>query len=81
MKEAIQQPGGEVSIVIYDAPLPPRYLRFSKKFIRTLFVTAPLAFVFLLGGLFLWGLGSRVQTAPVPRMPEVLTETSSEMEG
>lgn len=79
MKEAIQQPGGEVSIVIYDAPLPPRYFRFSKKFIRTLFVTAPLVFVFLLGALFVWGLGSRVQTAPVPKIPEVLTEKDSEV--
>ncbi len=79
MKEAIQQAGGEVSVVIYDAPLPPRYFRFSKKFIRTLFVTVPLVFLFLLGGLFLWGLGTRIQTAPVPTMPDVLTEKDSEM--
>ncbi len=79
MKEAIQQAGGEVSIVIYDAPLPPRYFRFSKKFIRTLFVTVPLVFLFLLGGLFLWGLGTRVQTAPVPTMPDVLSEHDSEV--
>lgn len=79
MKEAIQQAGGEVSVVIYDAPLPPRYFRFSKKFIKTLFVTVPLVFLFLLGGLFLWGLGSRVQKAPVPSMPDVLTEKDSEM--
>ncbi len=79
MKEAIQQPGSEVSIVIYDAPLPPRYFRFSKKFVRTLFVTVPVTFLFLLGGLFLWGLGSRVQKAPVPTMPDVLTEADSEL--
>lgn len=79
MKEAIQQPGGEVSVVIYDAPLPPRYFRFSKKFIRTLFITFPVVFVFLLSGLFLWGLGSRVQKAPVPTMPDVLTEQDSEL--
>ena len=81
MKEAIQQPGGEVSVVIYDAPLPPRYFRFSKKFIRTLFVTVPVVFVFLLSGLFLWGLGTRVQKAPVPTMPTVLTEQDSELNG
>lgn len=79
MKEAIQQAGGEVSIVIYDAPLPPRYFRFSKKFIRTLFVTAPLVFMLLLAVLFVWGLGSRVQKAPVPKIPEVLTEKDSEV--
>jgi hypothetical protein len=79
MKEAIQEQGGEVSIVIYDAPLPPRYFRFSKKFIRTLFVTIPVTFLFLLGSLFLWGLGSRVQKAPVPTMPVVLTEADSEV--
>jgi hypothetical protein len=79
MKEAIQQAGGEVSVVIYDAPLPPRYFRFSKKFIRTLFVTVPLVFLFLLGGLFLWGLGTRVQKAPIPKMPDVLSEKDSEV--
>jgi hypothetical protein len=79
MKEAIQQAGGEVSIVIYDAPLPPRYFRFSKKFIKTLFVTVPIVFLILLGGLFLWGLGTRVRSAPVPHMPEVLTEKDSEL--
>lgn len=81
MKEAIQQLRGEVSVVIYDAPLPPRYFRFSKKFIRTLFVTVPIVFVFLLGALFLWGLGTRVQKAPVPTIPDVLTEQDSELIG
>ena len=79
MKEAIQQAGGEISVVIYDAPLPPRYFRFSKKFIRTLFVTTPLVFLFLLGALFLWGLGTRVQKSPVPQMPDVLTAKDSEV--
>lgn len=79
MKEAIQQSGGEVSVVIYDAPLPPKYFKFSKKFIRTLFVTVPVVFVLLLGSLFLWGLGTRVQTAPVPQMPDVLSEQDSEL--
>lgn len=79
MKEAIQQSGGEVSVVIYDAPLPPKYFKFSKKFIRTLFVTVPVVFVLLLGSLFLWGLGSRVQKAPVPTMPDVLSERDSEL--
>ncbi|MFL5784242.1 MAG: hypothetical protein ACJ76H_06530 [Bacteriovoracaceae bacterium] len=81
MKEAIQQPGGEVSIVIYDAPLPPRYFRFSKKFIRTLFVTAPLALLILFSALFFWGLGTRVQKAPVPQIPSVITEKDSEVLG
>lgn len=79
MKEAIQKSGGEVSIVVYDAPLPPRYFRFSKRFIRSLFVTTPLIFLFLLGGLFLWGLGTRVKSSPVPKMPEVLSEKDSEL--
>jgi hypothetical protein len=79
MNEDIQHAGGEVSVVIYDAPLPPRYFRFSKKFIRTLFVTVPVAIVIVMSALFLWGLGTRVQKAPVPEMPEVLTEKDSEV--
>lgn len=79
MKEAIQQSRGEVSVVIYDAPLPPRYFRVSKKFIRVLFVTVPIVLALLLGGLFLWGLGTRAQKAPVPQIPDVLSERDSEL--
>lgn len=69
MKESIQRPGGEVAIVIYDAPLPPKYFRLSKKFLRTLFVVVPVVLTLVVGGFFLWGLWSRVQDAPAPSFP------------
>jgi hypothetical protein len=59
MKENIQQSGQEVAIVIYDAPLPPKYFRFSKRFIRSLFTIAPITLVIIFFSVFLWGLGSR----------------------
>jgi len=74
MNEPLQQAGSEVSIVIYDAPLPPRYFRFSKKFLRTLFVVVPVSLTLLLTSLFLWGLASRIQQTPVPTLPTVITE-------
>jgi hypothetical protein len=74
MKESIQESGREVSIVIYDAPLPPKYFRFTKKFIRTLFVVAPLVFILLSGSLILWGLGTKVSQAPRPSLPKAMTE-------
>lgn len=77
MKEFIQKHGDEVSIVIYDAPLPPRYFRLTKRFIKTLFVVVPILFVSSLFLLFTWGLGSRLKETPKPTLPTVITETDS----
>ena len=79
MKDSIQQPGSEVAIVIYDAPLPPRYFRFTKKFIRIFFVVVPVFFVLLLGGFFLWGLGPRITATPGPKLPEVVSQSDSRL--
>jgi len=73
MKEPIQQSGSEVSIVIYDSPLPPRYLRFSKKFLRTLFTVVPISIGLIFLSLLFIGLGSRIKATPSPTLPSVLT--------
>ena len=73
MKEPIQQSGHEVSIVIYDAPLPPRYLKFSKKFIRTLFIVAPVTIGLIFLSLLFFGLGTRLKDTPAPSMPTVIS--------
>ncbi len=73
MKEPIQQSGSEVSIVIYDSPLPPRYLRFSKKFLRTLFTVVPISIGLIFLSLLFVGLGSRIKSTPAPTLPSVLT--------
>ncbi len=77
MEEAIQTKGQEVSIIIYDAPLPPKYFRFSKKFIRSVFVGVPLLLGTLLGAAFIWGLGQRLERAPAPTMPVSLPTTTT----
>lgn len=64
MKEYIQKNGDEVSIVIYDAPLPPKYFRLTKRFIKTLFVVVPILSVSILFLVFTWGIGSRLKDAP-----------------
>lgn len=74
MKDSIQQSGEELSIVIYDAPLPPKYFRFSKKFIRTLFVVVPLLISLIFLGLFLWGFGLRLKDTPRPAFPQVIDQ-------
>ena len=71
MKEFIQKNGDEVAIVIYDAPLPPKYFRLTKGFIRTLFVVVPVVFFSILLLLFAWGLGTRIKEAPAPSIPNV----------
>ena len=81
MKDPIQQSGQEVSIVIYDSPLPPRYFKFSKKFIKTLFVVAPVSLGVLLLGLLLTGLGSRLKETPRPTLPSVLNDEQSKVQG
>jgi hypothetical protein len=77
MKEYIQKGGEEVSIVIYDAPLPPKYFRLTKKFIRTLFIVLPIFLVTILTLLFMWGLGGRLVKAPAPSLPSVVTDSDS----
>jgi hypothetical protein len=72
MKDSIQHNGQEVSIVIYDAPLPPRYFKFTKKFIKTLFVVAPVFFLLLLSGFFIWGMTGRLDSTAKPSfIPEM----------
>ena len=80
MKEPIQQSGHEVSIVIYDAPLPPRYLKFSKKFIRTVFIVVPVAIGLIFLALLVFGFGSRLKDAPAPSMPVVITSEESKVQ-
>lgn len=79
MKDFIQKSGEEVAIVIYDAPLPPKYFRFSKKFIRTLFVVAPLLLTLIFLGLFFWGFGSRLKDTPTPQFPQVLDQNEAKI--
>lgn len=79
MKEPIQQIGQDVSIVIYDSPLPPRYLRFSKKFIRTLFIVVPICLGMIFLTLIFAGLGSRLKDTPAPSLPSVLSGEESKV--
>jgi hypothetical protein len=80
MKEPIQQSGHEVSIVIYDAPLPPRYLKFSKKFIRTIFVVVPVVVGIIFMSLLVFGLGMRLKDTPAPTMPTVISGEESKVQ-
>jgi hypothetical protein len=75
VSDSIQHVSDEVSIVIYDAPLPPKYFRLKKKFVRSLFVVTPLFILALITGLFLWGLTNRLKDAPRPKLPEVISES------
>lgn len=80
MKETIQNSADEVAIVIYDSPLPPKYFRLTKKFIRTLFVVVPVLLSLLFLGLLFWGLGTRLQNAPAPSLPQVLPVSESKVQ-
>lgn len=71
MKEFIQKNSDEVAVVIYDAPLPPKYFRLTKSFIRTIFVVVPVIFVLFIVSFFFWGLGSRIKETPSPNIPDV----------
>jgi hypothetical protein len=79
MKDYIQKYGDEVAIVIYDAPLPPKYFRLTKRFIKTLFVFVPIFFVAIMFVFFTWGLGSRLRDTPAPSLPEVISDSDSKL--
>jgi hypothetical protein len=76
MKEPIQQSGQDVSIVIYDAPLPPRYLRFSKKFIKTIFFVIPLTLGLIIITLSFLGINRKIQQAPTKMLPSIVSDDS-----
>jgi hypothetical protein len=81
MKDSIQENSHEVSIVIYDSPLPPRYLKFSKKFIRTLFVVAPITLGLVFITLLILILAPKVKDTQAPNLSAVLnTEDSKTVE-
>lgn len=77
MREFIQKNADEVAIVVYDAPLPPKYFRLTKRFIKTLFVVVPLFLILIFSGLFLWGFGLRLKATPTPALPEVINQTDN----
>lgn len=79
MKDSIQQKGDEVAIVIYDSPLPPKYFRLTKRFIKTFFVVVPVLLVLIVGSAVLWGLGPRIKNAPAPTIPSVVNEQDSKV--
>lgn len=75
MKEGIQKHSDEVSIVIYDAPLPPKYFKLTKRFIKNIFVLVPIFIFIIIVGFFFWGLGIRVKESPAPKMPTTTSES------
>jgi len=80
MNDYIQKNGDEVAIVIYDAPLPPKYFKLTKRFIRTLFTVVPVLFIMILFGFFLWGLSDRLEDTPPPEIPSVITNSSNKID-
>ena len=79
MKEPLQQSGSEVSIVIYDAPLPPRYIKFSKKFIKTLFIVVPILFGLIVLACIAVALNSKLKYTAAPTIPNILTNEESKV--
>ncbi len=76
MKEPIQQSGQDVSIVIYDAPLPPRYLRFSKKFIKTIFFVIPITLGLIILTLIFFGISRQIEQSPSKILPSIVSDES-----
>jgi hypothetical protein len=78
MNDSIQTQGNEVAIVIYDAPLPPKYFRLSKRFLKTLFITIPILTGLIILALFLWGLAAQVQGTKAPKIPQIIPRDDKE---
>ena len=52
----IQDQSKELTLIVYNSPKPPRYLKLNKKLIRTLSVVIPLLTIFLLSIAFLYSM-------------------------
>jgi hypothetical protein len=59
MNSSLEEKSNEVSIVIYDAPRPPRYLKFNKSFISWMLYGVPLLIGVLIVGTIIFGLSPR----------------------
>jgi hypothetical protein len=79
MQDFIQKSGEDVAIVIYDSPLPPKYFRLTKKFIRTTFIVVPIFVSFLIISFFYWGLSGRIKEGPSLSLPTVITESDDKV--
>src|SRR4051812_23005084 len=79
MKDTIQQNSDEVAIVIYDAPLPPKYFRLKKSFIKTLTIFAPLFILVLVGAFLFWGLIPRLENSPSISLPTLENENQKQI--
>lgn len=84
MSNTIQSKSQEVSIVIYDSPLPPKYFTFKKSFLKTLLFVTPLILLIIFSTLFIWAFGSQLKYAPKPKFPELINKEQArilELEG
>lgn len=79
MKDTIQKSSDEVSIVIYDAPLPPKYFRLKKSFIKTITVIAPVLILLILGVFFIWGILPRLERSPSLSLPSLESEQEKQI--
>ena len=71
----LEEKSNEVSIVIYDAPRPPRYLKFNKSFLSWMFYGIPLLIGVLIIGSFIMAISPR-QTSVNIKTPSLDLPTS-----
>lgn len=84
MKDAIQSSGEEVSIVIYDSPLPPKYFTVKKSFLKSFLFTAPIILLTIFLSLLFMAFGSQFKYATKPKLPELINKDQAkilELEG
>lgn len=79
MKDSIQESTDEVSIVVYDAPLPPKYFRLKKSFIRAITVIAPIVVFLIVSAFFVWGVIPRLEKSPSLSLPTLESEQEKQI--
>jgi len=73
MTENIQSSEKEVSIVIYDSPLPPRYLKISRKLLKLLLVVLPIFFGLVFLSSISYLIYPHILKSPAPSLPKMLS--------
>lgn len=79
MNNSIQSKSEEVSIVIYDSPLPPKYFTFKKSFLKTLLFLTPIVLLIIFSALFIWAFGYQFKYAPKPKFPELINKDQAKI--
>ena len=77
----IQDPSKELTIIVYDTPAPPKYLKINKKLIRLILSLTPILIMLLISGSFAYSFYLKKQVSALKSLePKVKLKLATQKE-